>query len=355
VHRRPIPVVTAVLALLAALALALAACGGTGGSGGPNGGTGGNGHVAPGTGAPEGEALIVTRHEGLVVHDLSDNSESVLIPPPVDNAFMLDPSVSLDGRRIAYIVQEPPKIVDGLYDSGSDVWVANRDGSEARMVYEHDQPNQFVRFPQWLDDDHLLAVVLNTSQVEGLTQVRYRLERIAIADGSREMLLDDIFAFAVSPDRQRVAYAVREEGELFEILRAVNLDGSDESTLVPPEMNVNPFNSPQYSPDGALIAFAAADQTGAPPPFGMRGMSAPAAAALDGLPQDVWRIPAGGGEPEVIADLKEDFPAITWSGDGSRIYALGLAALYVIDVASGQVDTIGNGYFHGQLAWLPPA
>jgi hypothetical protein len=75
--------------------------------------------------------------------------------------------------------------------------------------------------------------------------------------------------------------------------------------------------------------------------------------ALDGLPQDVWLVDAAGGRPRLLATMQEDLPSLTWSGDGRRIYLLASSGLYEIDVASGAVSRIGEGVFHGQIAWGP--
>ena len=127
-------------------------------------------------------------------------------------------------------------------------------------------------------------------------------------------------------------------------------------TLIGASENLAPFNGPRYSPDGKKIAFSSADQTGA------RGASpeyvsvAPAGAAggpvLDGLPEDIWAMDATGGRPVRVADLKEDLPALTWSGDGKHIYVVGSAGLYDVRIDTGAVDRLGEGTFHGQVVWI---
>ena len=46
-------------------------------------------------------------------------------------------------------------------------------------------------------------------------------------------------------------------------------------------------------------------------------------------------------------------PWLTWNGDGTRIYVIGSAALYDVNLNSGGVAHIGEGAFHGQLTWTP--
>ena len=279
-----------------------------------------------------------------------------LVPIATANAFILDPAVSPDGTKLAYIHQPPPEIIDDRYDAGSDLWVADRDGGNARPVYEHAVPSQLVRFPQWLDDTHILAIVQEPEVRDGISTIVYALQDIDISTGERQPVREDVLAFTISPDGQRVAYA-RLDRAFGETLDAVDLDGSDFVTLVPKEQDLAPFNSPRYAPDGATIAFASADQTILTPPAGrlasVRPQGRSPSPATDGLPQDIWIVDADGGTPRRAADLKEDVPALTWSGDGEHIYVLGAAGLYDIDMTSGVTTRIDEGVFHGQIAWAP--
>ncbi|HZP56879.1 MAG TPA: hypothetical protein VFC53_04910 [Dehalococcoidia bacterium] len=335
-------------ALLATLALAcaLAACGGrattkpAGAS--PEPGSGGRG---PGT-------LIYTRQAGIYAFDLASTREQALIPQPTPDTFLLDPAVSPDGTQIAYVVQPPPVVKDGVYDASSDLWVANRDGSGARVLFTHAVPRQLVRFPQWLDAQHVLAVVQEPAETQGTTTVEYVLEQIDVASGARERRITGVLSFGVSPDRARIAWAQLPK-QTGESLTASAPDGSGTTTLIGPEQDLAPFNSPRYSPDGTMIAFASADQTGARAPFryvSFRGDPAPEA---DGLPEDIWTIPAEGGAARRVADLKEDLPTLTWGADSRHIYVLGANALSDVDLSTGAVTRLGEGSFHGGITWAP--
>jgi Tol biopolymer transport system component len=349
------------LALFSILLLAflVTACsGGEGGSSTPDAaspsrpsGSGGDGY------------LIITKPEGLVEYALEDGSERVIVEPQ-EQAFILDPAVSPDGGRIAYVQQPPAQIIDGRYDAGSDLWVANRDGGDARAVFVHEIPSQLVRFPKWLDESHILAIVQEPEVRDGIATVIYALQRINIDTGDRETVREDVLDFTVHPDGTRIAFA-QLDVSFGETLDAVDLDGADLVTLVGKDQNLAPFNSPRYAPDGSTVAFASADQTLAPvpppppgtPPTGRLVTSRPLGRspgpALDGFPQDIWIVDAGGGPARRAADLKEDVPTLTWSGDGEHIYVLGAAALYDVDLTTGASTAIGPGVFHGQIAWAP--
>ena len=74
---------------------------------------------------------------------------------------------------------------------------------------------------------------------------------------------------------------------------------------------------------------------------------------IDGPPQDVWLVDAAGGTPRRIADLKEDSPGLTWDGSGEHVYVLGGLGLYDVNVTNGAIVRVGDGAFHGQIAWAP--
>ncbi len=325
------------LLIVAAFAFALTSCGG------------GGSDASPGS-------LIISRPDGIFELPTTPNGEATqLIAPPEPSTFFLDPAISPDAKRIAYVVQPPPVVVDGRYDAGSDLWIADRDGGNQRLVLAHADPNQLIRAPQWLDGQTLLAIVQEIELISGVTTVVYTLQRIDVETADRERLLENVLAFDVSPDSRRVAYSRLDfrRGETFD---TVNLDGTEPLTLIDVTDELAPFSYPRYAPDGKTIAFASADQSTAP--TGRRLVAAPAFALesrfLDGLPQDIWTIGVDGeDESRRVADLKEDLPALTWDGKGEHIFVLGVAGLYDVDIATGSVTRIGDGAFHGQIAWAP--
>ncbi|MDP9235828.1 MAG: hypothetical protein M3P30_00265 [Chloroflexota bacterium] len=336
--------------------LLLGACGGGTSSAGITPATG-TSTDRPATRAAGGSSggsgfLIITEPDGLAQYDIKSGSLKPLITPSEPNAYMLDPAVSADNASIAYVVQPPPVVNGTKYDAGSDLWVANRDGSGQHAVFTHDTPNQLVRFPQWEDAGHILAVVQEIGTANGITSVTYTMERIDISNGQRSKLVENVLALGVSADGKRAVYA-KLAPQTGETLNASDVGVSASTVLVGLDQNLSPFNSPRYSPDGKTIAFASADQTGAR--ADIRYVSAaPAsdgAAALDGLPEDIWTIDAAGGTAQRVAELKEDLPALAWSGDGKHLYVVGAAGLYDVNLTNGAKTRLGDGSFHAQIAW----
>lgn len=334
------------VALIVAIAVLAASCGGASG-GDP---------VSLGTGGGSG-TLVFSRPDGIYDFNLESGETKPLIMAEEPNSYILDPAVSPDGARIAYVVQPPSKIIDNRYDAGSDLWIANRDGSGRTRLYEHQQLNALVRYPQWADDGHVVAIIQEFTFAESpngplISNVDYTLQRVDVATGEREQLLEDALAFTLSPVGDRVAYA-RLDPQVGEVFESVALAGGEPRVLVAAEERLQPYNSPRYSPDGSSIAFASADQTAVRASDHLVSVQPVRASALNGLPQDIWLVDAKGGKPRLLAELKEDLPALCWSDDGEHIYVLGADGLYDVNVASGAVARLGEGSFHGQLDWTP--
>ena len=354
------------LALLLLGIVVAVACGGGGNSASTGDGATKPAGSASGTASKPGGAgaLIIAKPSELSEYDLKSGTEKTLLKADTANTFILDPALSPDRKRIAYIVQPPAKVADNKYDAGSDLWVANRDGSDPHAVVLHAQANQLIRFPKWEDDAHILAVVQEiSSDAGGITRVVYTLERVLVADGTRAPVLQNVLAFDISPDGKRLIYA-KLAPQIGETLNIADITGLNDTPLVGIDQNLSPFNAPRFSPDGTKIAFASADQTGAranqeyvsAAPFGRdpgTPLTTNASAALDGLPEDIWTIDPAGGAPVRVADLKEDLPALTWSGDGKHLYVVGSGGLYDINITSGASTRLGDGVFHGALVWSP--
>lgn len=346
-----------ILATLAA-AIVLVGCGGSSGSPEPSAPSGDptRALAAPGEGS-----LLIANLNAIVERNLKSGEQRNLLTLTEPNSFVLDPAVSPDGTQVAFIKQPPAKIVEGRFDAGSDLWVMGRDGSEPHLVFEHAQPNQLVRFPRWEDNANILAIVQEIHTEADLTRVVYTLERIDVASGQRQIVLEDILAFDISPDGQRLVYA-KLLPQVGESLQVSDLAGASLIEIIGLDQLLAPFGYPRFSPDGETIGFASADQTGARVPVqlvslsraGLGHLVAPVdTALLDGLPQDVWTVAASGGQAVRVADLKEDLPSMTWDGSGDHIYAMGVEGLYDINLTTGGVERLADGAFHAQLTWAP--
>lgn len=309
---------------------------------------------AGGTSEPGTGSLVLVRAEGLVEHDLSNGSENVLISTP-SGMLLIEPATSPDGTKLAYVVQLVPIVVPGEdVELGMDLYLANSDGSDARLLLEHERPNDQLRAPAWLPDGRRLLI--NAQRLEN-NRIVSDLELLDIETGERTSVEQAAFRPAVSQDGTRIVF-VRQDENLLQTLWVANIDGSDEQLIAGPEDGLATFNSPRFSPDGTSIAFGAAPPVeqfivaGQGRELVSREAARAAAATYNGLPEDIWVAGADGSGLRKLTELQLDLPSVTWSPDGAQLYVMGGMGLYVIDPVDGSERLIGDGTFHGQLDWL---
>lgn len=308
-----------------------------------------------GDGEPIADRLLIVRSDGIVELALATQEERLLVPNPPESV-LLEPAVSPDGRQFAYARTLTPVVETGQpVDFGTDLYLANRDGSGAHLFLEHQQPNEHIRSPVWLPDGQgLLVAVYRLVERHVITTI----ESVDLAGGSRTVVVQDAFHPAISPDGTRIAF-VRQDENLVQSLWLANADGSDARLIAGPEDGLRSFSSPRFSPDGRLLAFGAAGlpqsqgATDADSETRYAALRAPQAKpALNGLPMDVWVVEVDGGEPERIAKLQLDSPGLAWASDGSRLFVMAGVGLFAVDPDSGSARQVAEGTFHGQVDWL---
>lgn len=323
--------------LLALLAVLIQACGG--GGGGPK------------------DRLILVRNEGIVELSLASGEETLLVPSPPES-FLIEPAVSPDGTRFAYARQLTPIALPGQPpELGTDLYLAAPDGSDARLLQEHTEPNEQFRTPSWLPDGKQLLV--SVQRLSGST-LSFALEQLNIDTGERKVVVENAFRPAVADDGFRIAY-VRQDAQLLQTLWVASLDGSGERQVAGPEEGIGSINTPRFSPDGTRLAFGASelpqqgrgrDETRYASLASASGGGVEPARSLNGLPMDIWVVNVDGTGLRKLAELQQDLPSVAWSADGKRLFVLGGTGLYDIDPESGEATQVGEGTFHGQVDWL---
>ncbi|MDZ4278462.1 MAG: hypothetical protein U1B78_04925, partial [Dehalococcoidia bacterium] len=214
------------IALLVSVSAAFAACGG--------GGDAGDALT---------DHLVLVRNEGLVELDVATGEETLLIPTP-ESSLLIEPAISPDGQRLVYARQLIPIVRPGeQVKVGTDLYLANRDGSDPRVIQEHQEQNEQIRTPAWLPDGERLLV--NVQGISG-REIFTSIQLLDLATGTRSVIVEDAFRHTVSDDGTRIAY-VRQDENLVQTLFVANADGSDERLLSGPDDGFGSFSSPRFS------------------------------------------------------------------------------------------------------------
>ena len=90
-----------------------------------------------------------------------------------DGAFVLDPAISADGKKIAFAVQHPATADSkGQVDFGADLWMSNRDGSGRKELVRHSAPGEFVTRPNWLPNGKQIVFDVRGTKPDGQPDLR---------------------------------------------------------------------------------------------------------------------------------------------------------------------------------------
>ena len=292
------------------------------------------------TPAPGVPRFLITNPKGL--SERAGTSDKVLVRTD-PGFFVIDPAVSPDGKKIAYGLQLPAKAgSDGKVDFGTDLYVANRDGSAPKLVAKHSSAGEAIQKPNWTPNGkELLFEVLGVS---GTGQSDFRIETVNLDSGARKRVIEGAIEPALAPDGHTLAYVRVDALTRFEALYIGDVAGGPELRVVPPNLTLTFYVSTTWSPDGSRLAFAAANPSTAMLP------ARPGTSAHPTL-QDVWVVNKDGAGLRLVAELAESVPSISWTPDNASVYVLGGGGFWLVDMTSGAKQPVGDGVVQGQV-WL---
>jgi Tol biopolymer transport system component len=314
----------------------------------------GSGGPAPDPGqtpAPGDVRFLFARNGGIEEITLSGQDKRLLT---LDKLGVLQPSISPDGKSIAFIAEIPARTAsNGLLDFGADLYVSDRDGANPHPVLLHSRVGEYLESPDWLDSKSLYVGVRGLDTASGKSFSR--ILKVNVASGAQEVVLENAVIGAISRDRKSLVFSSVDPQTRVEQLVVGDVKGGSPHVIVPDTSGLALFLSSAFSPDGSQIAFAAVDvRSLAPPP---RPPSAPATAPppeslVHPFAQDVWLINRDGSNLHRLGEIAENMPSLTWSGDGSSIYVIGPNFLWRLDPAAGTAEQLRESKDRAWIVWL---
>ncbi len=335
----------------------LAACGGKGGGGGQTSAD------VPTPSLPG--KLLVTGETTLDL--IAQGHQTPVAKAPGVSSYFEYPAFSPDGKRIAYVLAVTPTAQG--QDWGNDIYIADVDGSNAQLVLKHDKPGALIDSLNWTPDGQALIFAYSRAMYDAqnhYTGSIYQVQRLALADKTVSMLIDNAMQPSVSWDGKQIVYVDFPQNDVQAAsLALAKIDGSNRRKLLSGQNGFQGFFAPHLSPDGTMVAFAAVGGPVSPPPDtptpktgATSGLGAalaealvPPVASADGSPYQVWIASVDGSALHTVSNLREDLPFPIWFANGQAILFLGAGGLYSANADGTNLKRLGPGVPHGEIAW----
>ena len=296
------------------------------------------------------ESYLLAGQSDLVEISLPSGGQKVL--QHFGDSSVIDPSISPDGKLIAFV--RVPDYTTTTVDFGTDIYVANRDGTNPTLLVKHAATSELLRWPLWPADGKSVIFSVQGQSANGLPASR--LEKFDLATRQRRTFIEGASWPSLSRDGRTLVFQTLDLSNGDNVLWLADATSGNRAPIVKSTQQFGSFGAAVLSPDNTQVVFGAATLGALAPQRSLENRSlARGLARLDGLPEDVWLVKRDGTGLRQLTSLKEDQPAFAWSSDGRWIYCLGGGGLYQIDAAKGSKKRIAEGIFHGEIVWLPPA
>jgi len=211
-------------------------------------------------------------------------------------------AISPDGRTLAFAASEA---------GNEDIWLIDAKGGGRLRLTEHPAAD---RAPAWFPDGNAVAF---ESRRAGL-QAIWRIPRLG---GSPTMLVANATDPAISPDGGWIAFAQGVRSADTRIGVAALDNPSEITFLTGPQHGLWGHIQPAWSPDGQWICYADAN--------------------------DLWIVPAAGGEPRRLTTDSAGDREPAWSADGRFVYFSsyreGTLALWRVAARGGEAQRLTAG------------
>lgn len=288
--------------------------------------------------------LLYTRNGGLWTLTL-ETGQAVQIVQAPELGQVTSARWSPDGTRLAYALAE----VRDRRIPVSEIYVLSADGERREKVLGSEGGALF-QSPIWTPDGNQLFVIRTST---GPERVR-RIERIEIATGQVEPLLDEIGPFDV--DREGRWLALARSSARGVSLIALDLSSREERALVG-ERQFEIITAPRFEPRSGAIVFTAgglAARREAPEPL-WAALWPPFARSVQahGLPQDLYSVAITGGAIRRVAQVAADDPALSPSPDGEHLAILSGDALATLPMVGGTAANVLVPGGFGSVDWAP--
>jgi Tol biopolymer transport system component len=293
---------------------------------------------------PVGGRVVLPTDAGLVLYDLATRSQTTLVSAP-PGQLVTSASWSPDGSSVAYGFFHRPA---GDPASASEIYLVPAAGGEARPLAQRDRPGAVLDSPVWSPDGRFVYFTY-FGQISG--RAVQRVERIDVAGGDRQVIVEDAYSPSISPDGQSLLFLRDDRAGTG--LWLLSLSGGEPRSVLDPTRYPG-LAVPRFSPDGTRFVVAIIHTSTAaskPPP--LFAWLAPPTAYAHGIPWDLWTFDLQGEDVRRLTDFAIDDPSPTWSPDGRFIMYWGGGGLFLLPSEGGNARRLLDHGGYGPIDWRP--
>ncbi|MBV9354132.1 MAG: hypothetical protein JO023_01265, partial [Chloroflexi bacterium] len=268
-------------------------------------------------------------------------------------AYVVDVAAQPSSTSFTLAIASP---YDGQGTPGTDLDTIDPTLGALTSVLKRSTDQEALDAPAWLPDGS--GLVFERDDLgsawpaypgESTTRYQSRLDTVSADGSTRTTLVPNGRMPSVSPDGSSIALVQTTSAGTALVLFA--RAGGSTLTLVPggrfPDIAY-----PRFSPTGTRLAFMVPETfvgtTNRCPelPF------APCLALAHGLPWDLWLVNVDGSGASQLAAVAGDDASVAWSPDANSLFVYGGAGSFLVDSASGQVQSLGFVSGYGSTAWV---
>lgn len=295
-----------------------------------------------------------TRDQNLLRYDVATEKTQLLFQAPV-NGWIAQAIAAPDGRQIVMAYAPPPP--EGQIQFGyTNLYLMPTVGeAEPQPLFERDDPKEILGSPVWSADGRY--IYYSHIRPDDTSPVGYSLilERMELAKGVVEEIAKNAVWPRLSPDGQKLAYALLNLETRTRDLYLANADGTGAALIVSSADFID-LDAPLFSPDGAWLYFSAVTQDQPPSTSWLDRLLGVQSAAAHSVPSDWWRLSLTGGvegAPERLTQINETGMYGVFSPDG-RVFAFSsVTGLYVMNPDGTNLSKLLEISAADSLSWVP--